>query len=377
MPTETTYEQWIRREGLPVFRGHGIEDVAELALGPWGRLGGRGAFIQLVGMEGLTGMYVGEVPPGGSLEPEKHVYDELIYIVSGVGVTEVWSPNARERSHVFEWQTGSLFAPPLNTWHRLNNASGTEPARFLAVTTAPVIMDVTHNVDFVVNNDYVFDDRFDGRDDFFNVGERQRSQEHHRGDSNWADLHTWRTNFIPDVRSVDLDPAEGWGVGNAAVAYEMGGNVLVGHMAEWPAGIYRKAHFHSGGAILLIVKGEGYTVMWPQELGLQPFKNGHGDQVVSVPWKEGSVFSPPSGWFHQHFNSGRVPARQLALRYGSSTYGVAFWDVHSGEGTGISVKEGGTNIDYDDEDPELRRRYRDALAANGVAFRMAELATVR
>ena len=43
------------------------------------------------GMEGFTGMYVGEIPPGGALHAENHLYEELIYIIKGVGATEIWS----------------------------------------------------------------------------------------------------------------------------------------------------------------------------------------------------------------------------------------------------------------------------------------------
>ena len=93
-------------------------------------------------------------------------------------------------------------------------------------------------------------------------------------------------------------------------------NTLIGHLAEWPVGRYHKAHFHGGGAVLLILRSEGYSLMWPNHLGTRPYENGFGDEVVRVDWLPGSVFSPPTNWFHQHFNTGAEPALQLALRCG-------------------------------------------------------------
>jgi len=34
---------------------------------PWKRLGGRGIFLDLSGLQGIKGMYVAEVPPAGAL----------------------------------------------------------------------------------------------------------------------------------------------------------------------------------------------------------------------------------------------------------------------------------------------------------------------
>src|SRR4051812_37936283 len=116
------YQLWMESEEIPIIRGHGISDVMDIELGPWPRLGGRGAYIELVGLEGVTGLYVAEIPPGGQLAPEKHLFDETIYIVSGRGSTKVWE-GARDdpagREVVFEWQAGAMFSPPMNTWHEL------------------------------------------------------------------------------------------------------------------------------------------------------------------------------------------------------------------------------------------------------------------
>ncbi|HLY67239.1 MAG TPA: ethanolamine ammonia lyase-activating protein, partial [Chloroflexota bacterium] len=296
---------------------------------------------------------------GGALEPERHMYDELLYVLSGRGLTEVWSTDAGSKV-LFEWQTGSLFAPPMNAWHRLINGSGNEPVRLLAVTSAPLVIDLYHSPEFVFGCDYQFSDRFDGRADYFSVKERVEAM------TNFGQICLWDTNFIPDVRHVELAPLEQVGAGSASVSYEMSDNVLVGHMAEFPVGRYKKGHYHGGGAILLTISSQGYTLMWPKDVGSRPYESGHGEQVQQIPWQEGSVLSPPTGWFHQHFNTGSQPARQLALRYGSQKYGLQFHDIHAGDGPRLGIKQGGTQIDYEDEDPEIRRRFLEQLSAGGL-----------
>lgn len=365
MKRETAYENWIRQEGIPVVEGYGVGDIREVSRASWSRTGGKGAFIQLKGMEGFTGMYVGEIPPGGALAPERHLYEELIYILQGVGSTEVWPGKAPKRKAHFEWQIGSLFAVPLNSWHRLVNGSR-EPILFLAVTSAPLIMDLLHDPEFIFNCDYDFDQRFDGRTDYF-VANANRNEEN----GFWS----WETNLVADVRTATVDPAERKGAGVRITALEMAGSTLVGHIAEWPVGRYHKAHHHQGGAILLILRSKGYTLMWPHEVGERPYKARRADRVVRVDWCEGSVLSPPTSWFHQHFNTGKEPARQLALRYTdySGKYPLGMVAALNRAGVRVSTREGGTLIEYEDEDPQIRSDYVTELGANWVTPQMPQI----
>jgi quercetin dioxygenase-like cupin family protein len=163
---ETSYEKWMREENLPIFEGYGVEDVSVLPRKPWARTGGTAAYIQLTGMEGFTGMYVGEIPAGGALNIERHLYEKIIYILHGVGATEVWSGGNDKKKLQFEWHQGSLFAVPLNCSHRMINGSR-EPVLFLAVTSAPLMIDLLHDIPFVFGCQHVFDERFDGRADYF------------------------------------------------------------------------------------------------------------------------------------------------------------------------------------------------------------------
>jgi mannose-6-phosphate isomerase-like protein (cupin superfamily) len=362
MKRETSYEEWIKAEGIPTVEAYGVEDVTALARAPWARTGGSGAFIQLRGMEGFTGMYVGEIPPGEALNPERHLYEELIYILEGHGATEVWSgENGKGKVH-FEWQKGSLFAVPLNSWHRLYNGSR-QPALFLAVTSAPMMIDLLHDVEFVFGCNHAFDQRFDGRADYFVTADKREER---------GGFVSWETNFIADARSALVDPSEAKGAGVRITAFDMGGSTLVGHIAEWPVGRYHKAHFHQGGAILLILRSEGYTLMWPQEAGERPYLTKRGSQVVRVDWREGSVLSPPTGWFHQHFNTGSEQARQLAFRYSgqSGKYLLGIGKALNREGVRTNTREGGTLLEYEDEDPQIRRDYEAALSTTAVSMEM-------
>src|SRR5438034_6210808 len=161
---KTGYELWLDQEAVPISEGYGIADVRQIPRGDWQRTGGRGAYIMLEGMTGVTGMYVVEVPPGGVLQPEHHLYQEVMYVLDGRGSTQVWQEGQPKQQ--FEWQTGSLFAPPLNSWHQLFNGSS-EPALLLALTDAPIVFDLYRDSEFVLSSPYKFADRFNGEADYF------------------------------------------------------------------------------------------------------------------------------------------------------------------------------------------------------------------
>src|SRR3954470_4101168 len=126
-------------QDIPIVRAVGVSRVQDLPLKPWKRMGGKGTFIQLWGTEGLWGMHVVEVPGGGALNVEKHLYEEQYLVVEGRGSTEVWTEGGKV--HMFEWQKGSLFAIPLNAYHRIVNASSS-PALLLGGTSAPNAMNL-------------------------------------------------------------------------------------------------------------------------------------------------------------------------------------------------------------------------------------------
>ena len=158
---KSSYDKWVESEGIPVIKTFFVEDVRTVHLEPWNRKGGKGAFLQMEGAGQVNNSYICEIAPGQSLRPQRQLFEETIYVLSGRGATTVW--NSENQKQTFEWQSGSLFSPPLNTWHQLYDGSGSESARYLAVTTAPTMINLSHNLDFIFHNDFVFADRFNVR----------------------------------------------------------------------------------------------------------------------------------------------------------------------------------------------------------------------
>lgn len=333
------YDAWQASEGIPIYKVFHIDSLAGVELGNWQRFGCRGAFVNLADSH-ITAAIILEVPPGGTTNPVKHMFEAFIYGVSGQGKTTVSSPGFPEVS--VEWSARSLFAPPLNTTYRHQNLDSFRPLRLLMVCNAPLILSLFHNERFVFDSPALFDDRFRGQSDFFtdpglHLGGR-----------------VWRTNFVPDVLKFALINWAQRGSSAKSFHISMAGNTMACHLSEFEVGTYKKTHRHGPGAHVIILQGEGYSLLWEE-----------GKERMRVDWREGSVFSPPAGWYHQHFNTGREPARYLALRRGGSPEHPLRIGI-----TGGSEETGSQQIEYEEEDPTIRELYARELSAKGIKLSM-------
>jgi quercetin dioxygenase-like cupin family protein len=361
----TPYDQFMEEEGIPVFRDLGIDSVKNLPLKPWKRTGGRGTYIQLYGTETKWGCHLVEVPAAGELNAEKHMYEEIYLVVEGRGSTEVWL-DGDSKKHVFEWQEGSMFSIPMNAMHRIVNATNS-PALLLGGTTAPNVLNQIQNVDAVFNNPFLFRDRFSGADDFFKYRE-EIEPDPVRG------LAMRRTNFMPDAVNCELPLDNRRSVGYRRVEPFMTNNAFYYWIGQHENGRYSKAHAHTSAAILICLKGEGYTYTWPEECGVNPWETGHADRVRRLDYGPyGMVTAAPGGarWYHQHFSVSKEPFR-LTAWFGPHNPGRdpgAPGEKHT-DYTAIDVNEGGTAIPYWMEDPYIRKEYEALLQKNGVEVRM-------
>jgi len=362
---KTPYDLFMEDEGVPVFRGIGINRVQNLPLQPWPRMGGKASFIQLTGTESKWGCFVIEVPGRGALNPVRHMYEQILYVVEGRGSTDVWLEGDSKR-HTFEWQAGSLFSIPFNAWYRIINA-GSSPALLLGGNTAPNMINLVNDVDAIYNCPYVFRDRFSGADDFYQPKD-DIEPDPVRG------LAMRRTNFIPDIVNCDLPLDNRRSPGYRRIQPFMTDNTFYLWVGQHENGRYSKAHAHTSAAVLICLKGKGYTYTWPEKLGLTPWKDGYGDQVKRVDYEPGGMVSAAPGglrWFHQHFGVSKEPFR-LTAWFGPNAPGRE--PGPAGEKlidyNAIDVDQGGTAIPYSMEDPFIRGEYEATLAKEGISSRM-------
>jgi len=326
-------------------------------MAPWRRLGCDGVYFNFFGSDGFTGIYAGKIAPGAATAPERHLYEKVIYILQGEGVAEFQQRDRVPQNLV--WRTGSLFSPPMNTLHRLMNYSD-QPALFLAVTTAPMALDLYRNEEFIFHSDFVFSDRYDGVADYF-----APSDDRYRDVNQRQWIH--QTNFVSDVREIRRGGQAGKRGRINITRFEIANNSLIGQLVEWPVGRYRKAHCRGGGVSLVILRSSGYSLMWPSELGTQPYKNGLADQVVRLDWAPGSVFSPPPNWFQQHFNTGAEPAQTLAFYCGSRKFPMSRGMARANAVRQSTAKPAGKLLEFDGDDPSIRRMYEAELARKGIS----------
>jgi oxalate decarboxylase/phosphoglucose isomerase-like protein (cupin superfamily) len=342
------YTPWLEAQKIPIFRGYFIQDINELELAYWDLKGAPACFVLLEGTGGMNDAYVCEIPPGGKTKPLRHLYEEMVYVTKGHGSTTVWQKDGRK--HSFEWGAGSLFAIPLNATYQHFNASGIEGARFYSVTNCCFLMNLFHSVDFIFNNEYAFTDRFDpSTSDYFGAPEELSGR------------MFLTTNFVPDVNAIKLYDYSERGEGGTGVKFNLAGQSMGSHVSEFPIGTYKKSHRHGPGAHLIIVNGQGYSLMWTPS-----------GERMRFEWQPGTVIVPPDQWFHQHFNTGRLPARYLALHRSNWRFKSAFRGAGDVEAASTSVKDGGNQIEYEDEDPAIHREFLAELEKSGADCLMCD-----
>jgi quercetin dioxygenase-like cupin family protein len=350
------YLDWVSKEGIPVTEDYGI-DLFKVETALWPRYGVKGAAVHLKGRGDFANMFLFDLPPGMATTPQRHLYEEVVYVLEGSGSTQLEFGDGRKRS--FEWGPKSMFAIPLNAKHRHFNGSGRERALIVSTTDLPLVMNTFHNDRFIFTNEFDFADRA-GKNEYYS------------GEGDLITVrpgnHMWETNFVPDLASIELKSWGDRGAGGTNIMFVLADGTMHAHISEMPVGTYKKGHRHGPGFHVMCVTGQGYSLLWFE---------GEKD-FLRIDWGHGVVFPPADRQFHQHFNTSAYPARYLATGVGGLRYPLTYAQrrsllgVKPGEKGAVStsIKDGGDQIEYDDQDPRIHRLWLEEMKVHDVEPKM-------
>jgi hypothetical protein len=231
-------------------------------------------------------------------------------------------------------------------------------------------MNLFDNADFIFNCPYAFSARFSGAEDYFKPCD-EVEPDPVRG------LAMRRTNLIPDIVNCALPLDNRRSPGYRRVEPFMTGNTFYLWIAQHENGRYSKAHAHTSAAVLVCLRGKGYTYTWPEQAGITPWRDGKAHLVKRVDYEPvGLVSAAPGGarWFHQHFSVSREPLR-LTAWFGPHALGREPGppgEIHT-DYAAMDIPEGGTAIPYWMEDPFIAKEYAETLRRNDAENRMEAL----
>jgi oxalate decarboxylase/phosphoglucose isomerase-like protein (cupin superfamily) len=331
------WQVWQKAQGIPIYDSFHVADLMTVELQMWDRFGVPAAFMNLADPFVTTAIAL-EIPEGGATKPIQHMFETWVYIVKGRGETLISQEGVPTQTA--RWHERSVFGPPLNTTYQHKN-TGSGPVRILMVTNAPLTMSLYHSEKYVFENKFVFEDRYNGEQGYFNavydvMGKRYV-----------------RTNMVDDARDFRLHQWDERGSGNRTIFLSMSHHTIGAHISEFEPRSYKKAHRHGPGAHVIVLRGEGYSLCWPE-----------GKEPIRVDWRENSMFSPPDMWFHQHFNTSNEPARYLALKSKGSPEHPMKLGLDGPNADPETMKH--HQIEHDNEAPWIYEMFERELQAKGI-----------
>mgnify|MGYP000580874366 CR=1 FL=1 len=354
------YRTWREKEDIPVHTGFYVEDLDEVATGDWDRTGQRGALVNLWGMEGLDDLQIHEIEPGGETSEQHHFYFEMVYVMRGSGLTQIGHGENQRR---FEWDKHSCFAIPRNTPYKHVNLSGDESVKLVSHTDLPLVLDMALDEEFVFDSEFDFWNKYSQGDAYSADGELGTRRVKSLDTEEQREFLLWHSNYIPDVTRFEEIVQEDWDNFGAMKAIFITWPILnhmetegekIMHISHIPQGRYKTAHRHEPGANVLLSEGEGYTLLWNEQMA------DHGVKL-RADWKPRSVVTPPGRWWHHHFNLSAEPAKQFAFHF-----------PPIGTTNAFRTGRDGFRLSYYDEDHHTRELYQRELEARGLEFEMPD-----
>lgn len=150
-----SYGDWAKGEGVPIVTA-GTVDLLKAQVAPWSRFGTNGAIFHLTGRGDFLTLFLFELSPSAKSAQQRHLYEEVFYVLSGRGATVIEPADGRTSRLV--WEAGSLFTVPMNARHHHINESD-KPARLVSVNDLRYLFNVFRNETFVFANEASFPER--------------------------------------------------------------------------------------------------------------------------------------------------------------------------------------------------------------------------
>ena len=292
------YLDWARREGIPIYEDFSL-DLLTAETRPWPRFGDRcgGAFVHHPGRGDWMTVFLLDLPTGGASAPQRHLYDEIFYVLSGAGTLTVEMTDGSRQT--LDFGPRSLFAPPLNARYRIASGSGREPVRLACANDLRILMNIYHDETFFFDNPFAFPERQGMSGRFGGTGDTASASHDNFRDS----------SFLSDLGTLALEPSDG----RASRAQFLMGECSMGaQLCEIPAGRSEQAR-NDAGLHIICVQGAGHTL-----IGYEGSRD-----TRRIDWRPGTCFALGEQMVHQHVNSGDQPARHLAIGFGTERYPIA------------------------------------------------------
>ena len=142
-------------------------------------------------------------------------------------------------------------------------------------------MCIRDSTEFVFNTSHDFVGRFAGEPDYFAPKDEQ-------------DGLLLKTNFVANTVDLPLISAKERGAGGGHIRFSMAKGSMNSHISQFPVGTYKKAHAHGPGAHVIVLSGQGFSMMWPE--GEEP-RPSSTYTISSKSWRRGASW-PPGGISH-------------------------------------------------------------------------------
>ena len=299
-----SYLNWLKAEGASIVSAPAI-DLLTVDVKDWARIGMKAAVCHVDGRCDFLSAFVIDLAAGASSAPMRHAYEEAFYVLSGAGETEVTLSNGEIRT--VTWDTKKLFAVPVNATAR-HRATGSSPARFVALSDFRYLMGLYRNEAFLFGNSAPMQDR---------------------------QARALAAGLVADPLSVPVSQDEMTPVPLA----DMSIGVDVTALASKQSTLARR---QMQGRHILGVDGAGFTLSF----------NTQEAEAKRTDWRHGMLVGLGPMRFHQHFNVGGSPARFVSVELGSLSSPM-FRSRRAGYGDTQVYASGAAVIPRSEERPEV------------------------